>query len=99
SEANEAQAQRLLSAALNPILHGKSIYDEERFRGVNLSDEARRLLSQNLTPGRTVRLNRLLIEAGQSDHLNHRESWYDFWHLATSARAMAAYKLTFGASV
>jgi len=25
-------------------------------------------------------------------------SWHDFWHLATDARAMAAYRLTFGAS-
>jgi sulfate transport system permease protein len=25
-------------------------------------------------------------------------SWNDFWHLATNARAMAAYRLTFGAS-
>jgi sulfate transport system permease protein len=26
-------------------------------------------------------------------------SWHDFWHLATTERAMAAYKLTFGASL
>src|SRR3984957_13070430 len=26
-------------------------------------------------------------------------SWHDFWHLATTHRALAAYKLTFGASL
>ena len=26
-------------------------------------------------------------------------SWADFWHLATTERALAAYKLTFGASL
>jgi sulfate transport system permease protein len=95
---SEAEAERLLSAALNQTLHGNPLSAEPAFAEVNLTDEAKRLRDGEVHGGRLVRLNRLLLEAAFPDALSHRESWYDFWHLAFSARAMAAYRLTFGAS-
>src|SRR5262245_19980699 len=96
--ANDAEAERVLSAELNQLLSGGSLQGESAFAEVNLSPEAQRLIDRGLRGGRTVRMNRLLLEASYADALEHRESWYDFWHLATSPRALAAYRLTFGAS-
>jgi sulfate transport system permease protein len=95
---DETEAGRVLSAALNQVLHGSSLHGETAFTEVNRADEAKRLGEGEVRGGQAVRLNRLLLEAAYPDALAHRESWYNFWHLATSARALAAYRLTFGAS-
>jgi sulfate/thiosulfate transport system permease protein len=97
-QAREPDAERVLATELNRVLQGPSLRDEKAFADVNLTAEARRLRDGELRGGRSVRLNRLLLEAAYPDVLTHRESWYDFWHLATSPRALAAYRLTFGAS-
>jgi sulfate transport system permease protein len=101
---NEVELQTVLSSGLNQVLDGPSLYDEKSFAAINLPreklpPEARRLLNGELNTGRTTRLNRLLLEAANGGLLNHRESWHDFWDLATSDRALSAYKLTFGASL
>jgi sulfate/thiosulfate transport system permease protein len=101
---NEAELVQTLTAGLNHILHGGSLYDEKRFAEAKLPldtlpVEAQRLITRRPEGRALVRLNRLLIESANPGWLNHRESWYDFWRLATSSRAMAAYRLTFGASL
>jgi sulfate transport system permease protein len=102
--ANETELLNVLSSGLNQVLRAGSLYDEKLFAAIDLPREhlpaeARRLLDQEPTAGRLARLNRLLLEAANPYLLNHRESWFDFWRLATSDRALAAYKLTFGASL
>ncbi len=47
---------------LNEIIRNSCLYDEERFAGVALSDEARALVALNLRGARLAQLNRLLLE-------------------------------------
>ncbi|MFM8360025.1 MAG: hypothetical protein ACKOET_15880, partial [Verrucomicrobiota bacterium] len=51
-----------LAQALNALLDGPSLYDPERFRGINLSDHVRRLAAQAPQGHTRIRLNRLLLE-------------------------------------
>ena len=48
--------------SLNKILEGASIYEEERFNRVTLSQETKELMSQNPKGKDLIRLNRLLLE-------------------------------------
>ena len=48
---------------LNEIMRGASIYTEERFSGIELSEEAQNLLDSHPQGEDLVRLNRLLLEA------------------------------------
>jgi hypothetical protein len=47
---------------LNPILKGESIYDPDRFAGIQLRDETRLLLEQKRKSLNWLALNRLLLE-------------------------------------
>ncbi len=47
---------------LNALIRGGSIYDAQRFEGVSLSSESRRLLTQNVRSEALAYLNRLLLE-------------------------------------
>lgn len=53
---------KLVLETLNRLLRGSSLYTEERFKHVVLSQEARELLNHNPTGENLVRLNRLLLE-------------------------------------
>lgn len=46
----------------NRLIHGPSIYQEERFTGVKLADRTQALLAENLTGKEVYQLNRLLLE-------------------------------------
>jgi SSS family solute:Na+ symporter len=46
----------------NRVIRSQAIYEEQRFAGVKLAEETRRLLGQNPTGKDLVRLNRLLLE-------------------------------------
>jgi SMI1 / KNR4 family (SUKH-1) len=47
---------------LNRLLQGPSLYDEERFKGIQLSKEAKDLIEKNPSGESLVRLNRILMD-------------------------------------
>lgn len=98
-KAAEAEQGKLVTEMLrevNAVVHGPSLYDTNRFSDFSeLSPKTKWLLKHS---GHTAWLNRSLLEDGFQGILQKRTNWLDLWLLATSARAMAAYKLTFGAS-
>jgi hypothetical protein len=48
---------------LNRLLQGPLLYDEERFKGIQLPKKARNLIEKNSSVGSLIRLNRMLIDA------------------------------------
>ena len=54
--------QRRLVDELNGLLRGPSLYDEQRFVQVRLSDEAKRFIALNPKGDDLIRLNRVLLE-------------------------------------
>jgi UDP-N-acetylmuramyl pentapeptide phosphotransferase/UDP-N-acetylglucosamine-1-phosphate transferase len=69
--------QRSLTDELNRVLREASIYDEQRFKSVKLSEETRKLLAQNPQGENLVRLNRSLLEEAYPDEIakNQKYSW------------------------
>ncbi len=55
-------SQRKLSDALNALMTGHSLFDEQRFSQVKLADETRKLLALNPQGENIIRLNRELLE-------------------------------------
>ncbi|WP_375448806.1 hypothetical protein [uncultured Nostoc sp.] len=47
---------------LNQLLLGKSLYEEQRFASIRLTEKTNKLLQQNLQGKELIRLNRLLLE-------------------------------------
>ena len=57
-----AQQQKVLLSDLNQLLQVKSLYDAQRFAGIELSEQTQTLLTQNPQSGEAlVRLNRCLL--------------------------------------
>ncbi len=56
------QFQESLVADLNRVLQGPSLYEEERFARIQLSDRAKRLMEENPRGEDLVRLNRILLQ-------------------------------------
>jgi sulfate transport system permease protein len=92
----DGQAGKALLAELNVLLKGPSIYEAGRFSGVSLSSRSEWLLKHRLS---SAWLNRSLLEDAFPSNMKRESSWLDLWLLATNDRALAAYKLTFGASL
>jgi hypothetical protein len=70
--------QRSLTDELNRILRsGTSLYDPQRFERVKLTDDTRKLLSQNPQGENLVRLNRALLEDAYPQEIakNQKYSW------------------------
>jgi len=82
-------------ADLNGLLLGPSLYLPEVFAKVELSPKAAWLLKHQVS---TAWLNRTLLEDTFPVGLRRVSGWMDLWLLATNERALAAYRLTFGAS-
>ncbi|MDQ3818316.1 MAG: phospho-N-acetylmuramoyl-pentapeptide-transferase [Acidobacteriota bacterium] len=61
SQLPEADQRRLVDE-LNGLLRGPSLYDEQRFSQVRLSDEAKRFIALNPKGDDLIRLNRQLLE-------------------------------------
>jgi UDP-N-acetylmuramyl pentapeptide phosphotransferase/UDP-N-acetylglucosamine-1-phosphate transferase len=57
----EADQRRLIDE-LNGLLRGPSLYDEQRFAQVKLTDEAQRFIKLNPQGENLIRLNRVLLE-------------------------------------
>ncbi len=62
TNANVKAVRSALVKALNKIVSGAAIYDESRFRSVQLRPEARELLAKNPQGQDLARLNKILIE-------------------------------------
>jgi sulfate transport system permease protein len=93
--AGKPDVQQILLTELNHLLHSRPLYDTKRFADVTLSPKANWLLHY---PVSTAWLNRTLLEDAFPSNIKKKTSWLDLWLLATNERAMAAYRLTFGAS-
>jgi len=61
SESKPEALQEALARDLDEIIHGPLIYDAERFEGVELQEETKRLLEENPEGEERVRLNKLLL--------------------------------------
>lgn len=81
---------------LNHLVTGPTIFDEQRFHGVTLGEKTGWYQKRG---GHTAWLNRSLIEDAFPTAIKKRTRWLNLWLSSTSERAMAAYKLTFGASM
>ncbi|MBD0370644.1 MAG: phospho-N-acetylmuramoyl-pentapeptide-transferase [Pyrinomonadaceae bacterium] len=70
--------QRSLTDELNRIIRsGASLYDQQRFERVKLSDDTRKLIGQNPQGENLVRLNRALLEEAYPEEIakNQKYSW------------------------
>jgi len=94
--ATNASVQVGFVDALNQLVVGGTIFDKERFDGVSLSEKAEWYLKRG---GHTEWSNRTLLEDAFHSSIKKRTSWLNLWLSVTSERALAAYKLTFGASL
>ncbi len=64
-----AQQQSALVVELNTLVQGPSLYDADRFAGVNLFLETKFLLEQNPQGDDLVRLNRFLLQDAYRDEI------------------------------
>lgn len=94
--ATQAVAQQDFISALNQLVAGETIYSAARFDGIVLSDKAQWYLRHG---GSVEWLNRTLLEDAFHFNINKKTNWVDLWLSAVSPRALAAYRLTFGASL
>ena len=90
------EVRGVVLAELNRILGETSLYDSNRFAEITFAPKAKWLLRYQVS---SAWLNRTLLEDSFPSSINKKTSWLDLWLLATNERAMAAYQLTFGASV
>lgn len=72
---SETDVRTMLVAELNDVLRGENIYDEKRFAGIVLSDEAMERrdwqISSSGEGGISTRLNRFLLDSGFPTALRH----------------------------
>lgn len=94
--ATNTNVQASVVATLNQVVVGESIFNKEHFDGITLSEKTEWYLKHS---GHTEWLNRTLLEDAFHANIKRRTSWLNLWLSATSERALAAYKLTFGASL
>lgn len=69
--------QRRLVDELNGLLRGPSLYDEQRFAQVRLTDEAQKFIKLNPQGDNLIRLNRMLLEEAYPAEIakNTKYSW------------------------
>lgn len=94
--ATNASVQTEFIGALNQLVAGETIFDKERFDGISFSEKTEWYLKSS---GHIQWLNRTLLEDAFHSSIKKRTSWLDLWLSVKSERALAAYKLTFGASL
>lgn len=94
--ATNAVAQQDFINALNQLVAGETIYTAERFDGITLSEKAQWYLRRG---GAAEWLNRTLLEDAFHFNIKKKTNWVNLWLSVKTERALAAYKLTFGASL
>lgn len=94
--ATNANVQTEFLQAMNSLVAGPAIFDKQRFDGVTLGEKAEWYLKRG---GHAEWLNRSLLEDAFPTTIKKRANWLTLWLSVKSERAVAAYKLTFGASL
>jgi sulfate transport system permease protein len=94
--ATHATVQTEFLQTMNALVAGPAIFDAQRFEGITLGDKAEWYLKR---AGHTEWLNRTLLEDAFPTTITKRTSWLSLWLSVKSERALAAYQLTFGASL
>lgn len=94
--ATNAAVQAEFLQTMNSLVAGPTIFDAQRFEGITLGEKAEWYLKRG---GHTEWLNRCLLEDAFPTAVTKRTNWLSLWLSVKSDRALAAYKLTFGASL
>lgn len=92
----DEKIQQEFLQALNGILTGPSIYHAKRFEGIGLGERSNWYVKHG-SP--SAWFNRSLLEDAFPRDIEKKSNWLTLWLAMTSPRAMAAYKITFGASL
>ncbi len=95
--------KKILSDALNPVLLGGAIYDDQAFKDVKISKAAAGMLAQNPEGEEMVKLNRMLLQAAFSQEIQGRSFYYrlgilkgTLWRfLAAALVFIAAFKINY----
>lgn len=67
---------------LNKILQGECLYDEQRFAGMHISGETRKLMARRPKGTTLLWLNRLLLEEAYRDEIAPPSKWVDLFRLS-----------------
>lgn len=94
--ATNAAVQTEFIGALNQLVRTETFYNQQRFAEITLSEKAEWYLKRG---GHREWLNRTLLEDAFHSYVKKQTSWLNLWLSVKSERAIAAYKLTFGASL
>ncbi len=94
--ATNVSVQAGFIGALNQLIAGETIYDTQRFDNITLSEKAEWYRQRS---GHIAWLNRTLLEDAFHIHIKKKTNWVNLWLSVKTERALAAYKLTFGASL
>ncbi|GEM_PF-64515 len=92
----EPQRPQALTGALNQLIAGEALFAPASASNVVLSAKADWYLRH---APRSEWCNRTLLEDAFYAHIKKKTNWVDLWLSIKSPRALAAYRLTFGASL
>jgi WD40 repeat protein len=81
---------KALTQDLNEILKKSSLYEDERFRSIELSAETRSLLKKNPTGEELVRFNRSLLEDAFPEQLKRQHDSYQELVFSHNGKMLAA---------
>lgn len=102
-KADTDSLKKILSEALNPVLLGGAIYDQEAFKDVRIPKAAEGLLVKNPEGEELVKLNRLLLQSAFPQEIRGRSFYYrlgilkgTLWRFLLAAVVfMAAFKINY----
>jgi sulfate transport system permease protein len=92
----DEKIQQEFIQALNVIVTGPSIYDAKLFEASGLGEKSKWYVKHR---SQNAWFNRSLLEDSFPRDIEKKTNWLTLWLGITSPRAMAAYRLTFGASL
>ena len=95
--------KKILSEALNPVLLGGAIYDDQAFKDVKISKTAAGMLAQKPEGEELVKLNRMLLQSAFPQEIRGRSFYYrlgilkgTLWRfLAAGLVFIAAFKINY----
>ena len=96
ADATNQAGQQAFLAGLNTLLHGPSLYDTNVFTLSELGAKSHWYVEHG---SKSAWFNRSLLEDTFSLEVNKKHNALSLWLAVSDTRALAAYKLTFGASV
>ena len=96
TDATNRAGQEAFLAGLNAVIHGPSLYDTNVFTLSELGAKSHWYVEHG---SKSAWFNRSLLEDTFSLEVNKKHNALSLWLAVSDTRALAAYKLTFGASV